>query len=109
MLLLIVTFIFGAFLAFFATQNTNGVDISYLGYQWQNIPLYMVVIGSILVGLIIAGIISVINSFTNTFTLMGKDHKIKESTRAATDLQKKIDDLEIDNSRLKTEKEKPLT
>lgn len=104
MLLLIIVFLFGAVLAFFATQNTAGVAINYLGYIWSDIPLYMVVIGSILVGLLLAGVITLINSFTNTFTLMGKDQKIKETSKVASDLKKRIDELEIENTRLKAEK-----
>lgn len=102
MLLIILTFIVGAFLAFFATQNTSNVTINYLGFSWSSIPLYMVVLGSILIGLIFAGVINMINSFTHSFTLMGKDRKIKEDSREMTTMKNRIEELEKENTSLKS-------
>jgi len=56
MLVLLVGVIFGLAIAYFATQNTTPVTIHIAQYAFEG-PLYLVVMGSLFVGLLIAWIL----------------------------------------------------
>lgn len=103
MLRLIITGIFGLIIAFFATQNTNIVSVKFLQYSLSSIPLYFVVIGSLVVGIFLTWILSLVGSISSLLTLRGKESKLKEAQRENTDLVKQIHKLELENERLKAE------
>lgn len=92
--------------AFFATQNTTLTSLTLGNYHLRNIPMYLIVLGSVLIGLLVAAIINLINSLTSSFELLGKDSKIKEGKKLVAELTKKIHQLELENTELKTLHEK---
>ena len=100
MSLLIVTVIFGLFIAYFATQNALPVPVT-LAENTLTIPLYFIVVGSLLVGLLLAWIISLTGSLSSFFTIHGKDKAIKEAKTEILELTKKVHELELENTRLK--------
>lgn len=93
--------LFGLFLAYFATQNTQGVSISLNEYSLINIPLYVLVIGSLLLGLVISSFFSLLNWVSSFLTLRGKDSQIKETSKVIEELKVQIHDLELENATLK--------
>ena len=103
MLSLIIVFIFGLAVAFFATQNTRGVDVILVNSLLPAVPLYIVVLISILFGLFMGWIISLVGTVSSFFRIRGKDTEIQHSQSSVHDLEKKVHDLEIENTRLKTE------
>lgn len=90
---LILLIIFGLGASYFATQNTGNVHILLGGFMISSIPLYIVVIGSILLGVFISWLINIANSFSTMFVLRGKDVALKT-------FQEKIDDLQERNNQL---------
>jgi lipopolysaccharide assembly protein A len=102
MLTLISVVLFGILSAFFATQNASHITISLASYTFRNVPLYLVVLISLLVGLLLSSLISVVNTLSASLTIHGKDVKIKETKQSLTDLTKRIHQLELENERLKT-------
>lgn len=72
-------------------------------YQLTNVPLYLIALGSLLVGLFISWILSMIDSITTGFTIHGKNKTINQANRTINDLQHEIDTLQVENERLKTE------
>jgi len=57
MLVLLVGIIFGLAIGYFATQNTTLVTIQVAQYAFEEVPLYLVIVGSLFVGLFIAWIL----------------------------------------------------
>ncbi len=101
MLGLIVTVIFGLIFAYFATQNTIHVSIRFLNYTIESLPLYAVMLSSLLVGLFLSGIIAFINNISSSLRLHGKESTIKDDKKQMTELTKMVHQLQIENTRLK--------
>ena len=100
MFALIATFIIGLGVAYFAIQNTGSVTIQLDGAVWRDIPLYLVVVGSLLIGVFIAGFLSFIRSLSSRFALRGKDHALAEANKTIGDLTKRVHQLELENTKL---------
>lgn len=105
---LIVTVLFGLIIAYFATQNTGVISITFLNYTLTGIPTYIVVAGSLLVGLFLSWIISLVNDIATGFTIRGKESKIKDYKKETAELLKINHQLELENTRLKAETNAPL-
>lgn len=102
---LILLFVFGLGVAYFAMQNTYPVTVTLFGIPFPGVQLYLVVIGAILFGLVIAWLVSMINSIPSFFTLRNKDAAISQSQKTINDLKEEIHELEVKNARLKGENE----
>lgn len=89
--------------AYFATQNTGTVHVLLGNFMLSGIPLYIVVIGSVLFGVFISWLISLIDSFSTTFTLHGKEVLLKKSQQTIEKLQEKNHQLEDEIRRLSKE------
>lgn len=105
---LIVTVLFGLLIAYFATQNSGSISLNFLNYTIPGIPIYIVVAGTLLVGLLFSWIISIVNGIATDFTLRGKDSKIKDYRKENAELVKKNHQLELENARLSTTTNEPL-
>lgn len=103
MLTLIIILLFGTGVAFFATQNVQQVSVTFANYQLTDIPMYAVVLVSLLTGFFISWIISLAGSISSTLTIHGKNTKIKKSKKDIADLIKQNHQLELENNKLKTE------
>lgn len=103
MLSLIITVVFGLVIAYFATQNTQPVSISFMQYRLTGIPMYVIVLVALILGTFVSWLISMVGSISSFLTIHGKNKKISESKQAATDLTKRVHQLELENERLKTE------
>ena len=79
---LIVTVLFGLIIAYFAIQNTAVISLHFLNYQISGVPTYIVVVGSLLVGLFLSWIISFVNNIATGFAMRGKDIKSKKQIEA---------------------------
>lgn len=101
MVLLILLVLFGVLAAGFATQNTMGADIMFGGYQLTAIPMYLVVLGSMLLGILLAWFISLVTATGHLFTVFRKDRAIADATKTVDDLQKRVADLEDENAKLR--------
>lgn len=100
MLSLILLFLVGLAMAFFATQNTAGTAITIAQSTFRGIPLYVVVIGSILVGIVVSWLISLSNALSSTMTLHRKDSTIRDAQTTIDRLKKENHDLQLENARL---------
>jgi len=101
MLTLILLLVFGSGMAFLAFQNSAPVTLTFLNYTFPDVSLFLVILGSMLVGALMVYIIHLVNSISTAFTMHGKDNKIKESEKDLTQLTKKAHQLELENESLK--------
>jgi len=101
---LILTILFGLIIAYFATQNTGTLSLNFLNYTVPGIPTYIAIVGALLIGLFISWLISTVNDIGTGFTLRGKESKIKDYKKENAELIKRIHQLELENARVKGEK-----
>jgi uncharacterized integral membrane protein len=104
-LTLIFAIILGLGFAFFATQNTNGVTITFASIPLSDTPLWVVVIVSLLAGLILASYFNVINLIESAFKIRGKDATIKGSDKKIAALTSEIQNLKVENANLRSKKD----
>lgn len=103
MLAVIITIVFAIIVAVFATQNTASVVINVSEYS-RLVPLYLVVLISLLVGFVFAWVLHLLDAFASLFILRGKNNAIKKGKKENTELANKVRDLEVEKAKLETEK-----
>jgi uncharacterized membrane protein len=101
MLTLILFLVVGAIMAYLSQNNFILVTLHLGKYVFSGIPLFYVIIGSFLTGLVLAYLIYLVNSIFTAFTMHGKDNKIKQTKSEVVNLTKRIHQLELENERLK--------
>lgn len=101
MLILILFLIAGSVLAYLAQNNLMIVSVNIGPYVLANIPLFYVMIGSLLSGLILSYLIYLVHAISNSFVLRGKDNKIKKKKDEVAELTKRVHQLELENEKLK--------
>ena len=69
-------------------------------YVFNNVPLFYVIVGSLLVGLVLSYLAYLVNSITNSFILRGKDGEIRKNKAEVLELTKRVHQLEIKNEKL---------
>ena len=102
MLVLLVAVISGIAIAYFGMQNISPVTIRLNEeYVWHDVPLYLVIVGSLFVGLFMAWILYFARSVSSTLTIYGKDRAMKKAKHTVADLEQRVHDLEAEKARLK--------
>ena len=100
MLIIILSLIVGSLLVFISRFNFQLVTIN-LGFKvFAGIPLFYVIIGSFVIGLILSYLVSLIQSVSTSFTLHGKNVEIKKNKDEVLELTKRVHQLEIKNEKL---------
>jgi uncharacterized integral membrane protein len=107
MLVLLVGVILGLAIGYFATQNTTPVTIHVAQYAFEG-PLYLVVMGSLFVGLFIAWILYFGRSVSSRLAIYGRDHALKKARQSAADLELRVQELQAENAQLKTDHSYPF-
>ena len=101
MLILILFLVVGSAMVYLAQNNLTLVTLRLGTYVFSGIPLFYIIIGSLLTGLGLAYLIFIFNSIFTAFTMHGKDNKIKQGKSENVGLTKQIHQLELENERLK--------
>lgn len=101
MLILILFLIFGSAMVYLAQNNLTPVTLRLSTYVFSGVPLFYIIIGSVLTGLGLAYLSYLVSSIFTGFTIRGKDKKIKQGNNENIDLTKQIHQLELENERLK--------
>src|SRR4051794_15652727 len=109
MLSLLILIIFGLGMAYFATQNTGIVHVTLANYAIQNIPLYGLVLGSVILGIFISSLISMVNAISSNLKFRGKETQLREANRTIESLKKENNALHRENTHLKTEQKREVT
>ena len=107
MFALIVLVVFGIGVAFFATQNTQTISITLANYPLTGVPLYLIVLVSLLLGFVVSWIIRLVDVFSSALKIHGKENTIKDDNKQISELTKKMHQLELENERLKGESGHP--
>ena len=92
MLILILLLIFGGLMVYLAQVGTT---------YFATFPLFYVIMGSLLTGLLLSYTAYVINSIFVALKMRGKNKEIKQGESDIVDLTKRIHQLELENEKLK--------
>lgn len=103
MLALILFLIFGLLFGFFATINTELVTVDFGTTSIELVPLYIVVLASLATGIVVAAIFYFLKSIGGKIAWGKKEKELREAKEQNVELTKKIHDLELENTKLKTE------
>jgi len=98
-LLVIIAIAFG----FFSTQNAMQVPVTFGDLVIPGVPLYIILGVTLLIGLLFSWIISLANSVLFAINLRSKDHAISDVTKSNDQLQQKLIDLEMENTKLQAQ------
>lgn len=101
MITLILAILIGIGISLFSTQNTHPVTITLANYPLSGIPLYLIVIVSLLAGIVISFIMHTVSLLSSFFAIQQKDTTIKHAHATIANLKEKIRELELENERLK--------
>lgn len=101
MFFLILFLIAGGVMVYLAQNNLEIVSLHLGTYEFTGIPLFYIIIGSLLVGLGIAYFFQFMHSIVNAISMHGKDNTIKQGNSDIVSLTKRIHQLELENERLK--------
>lgn len=107
MITLILIILVGGVFVYLAQNNLAQVTLHVGSTVISNLPLFYVIIGSILTGLIVAYLIHLVNSIFVSFSMHGKDSKIKQAKNEIAELIKRVHQLELENEKLKNNSSEP--
>ena len=94
MLSILLAVIFGLGVGYFATENTTPVALRFGDFVIENVPLYLVAVGSILAGLVIAWIFYLTRQVAGSMTMAGKARDTSTIERNMADLNYRVRELE---------------
>jgi len=101
MLTLIALIAIGSILAYISKFNAMLVSVNLGTFIISDIPLFYVIVGSFLCGLILSYLVILVNSISTSFTIRGKDNRIKKGKDDVLDLTKQVHQLELENEKIK--------
>ncbi len=100
---LILLLVVGSLITYLSKFNFMLVSLSFGKYVFTDIPLFYVIIGSLLVGLVLSYIAFLITRISSSFKMRGKDIEIKKNIDEVLELTKRVHQLELENEKLKHE------
>ena len=101
MLILILFLIVGSILAYISKYNLMLVTVNLGQYVFSDIPLFYVIIGSLLTGLALSYVLYVVHDISTSWILRGKKKEIKKGRDEVLELTKRVHQLELENEKLK--------
>lgn len=102
MLTLVVTVLLGLGFAYFATQNTGTVGLSFGKYNLTNVPIYLVVLIPLLIGLVTSFFIYMARGLSSSLTINEQKDEIEKLKEENAEIAKDMHKLELENTKLKT-------
>lgn len=100
MLVLILFLVAGSFLVYISKFNSMPVTVNLKLYTFSNVPLFYVIVGSLLIGLVFSYLVYLIPAISAAFKLRGKDKEIKQNKNEVLELTKRVHQLELENEKL---------
>jgi uncharacterized integral membrane protein len=107
MSILLIGVIFGLGFAYLATQNAALVALQLAGYS-LSMPLYVVALGSLLIGLVVAWLMSAVDWASWSLRVQGRESVIRKQERELEELRAKVLELEKQNIQLRTPKQSEI-
>jgi uncharacterized integral membrane protein len=99
---LILAILFGLGVGYFVTQNTAPVTVQFGATTLENVPLYMVAVGSLLIGLGIAWLLYAARAASSSISRYGEHRASRRAAGERADLGERVRRLEAENEHLRT-------
>lgn len=103
MLTIILLLVVGSLLVYISKYNFMLVSINFGQFVLSDIPLFYVIVGSIILGLLLSYILYLAQAISTSFTLRGKNNQIKKNKSEVLELTKRVHQLELEKEKLKHE------
>ena len=100
MLILILLLVVGSILVYISKFNFMPVSVNLGLYAFSDIPLFYVIVGSLVTGLVLSYVVYLVHAISTSFTLRGKDNEIKKNKDEVLELTKRVHQLELENEKL---------
>lgn len=101
MLILILLLVVGLIFVYISKFNFDLVSVNLGFYIINNVPLFYVIIGSVVFGLVLSYLAYLFHSFFTSYTIRSKNHEIKKNKEEVLDLTKQVHQLELDKEKIK--------
>lgn len=99
MFMISLAIIFGLFFTVFAVQNTTPATLVFGTFTSPPVSIYMIILGALLLGIIIAWIFSAIDNVTTYFLLNSKEKTIRELKKTTSELIRRVHQLEVEKNK----------
>lgn len=100
MLILILFLIIGSALVYISKFNFTPVTLNLGIGVFPDIPLFYVIVGSLLTGLVLSYLVYLIRLISTSFALHGKNKEIKKDKDEILELTRQVHQLELANEKL---------
>lgn len=104
MLVLILLLVVGSVLVYISKFNFVPVAVNLGFYTFSNIPLFYVIVASVVFGLVLSYFVYLAHAISTSFILRGKNKEIKENKEEVLELTKNVHQLELANEKQKNDK-----
>lgn len=104
MLILILLLVLGSLFVYISRFNFMPVTVNLGWYVIADVPLFYVIIGSFVFGLVLSYLINMIQAISNSFAMRGKNKEIKKEKEEVLELTKQVHKLELENEKQKNDK-----
>lgn len=101
MLVLILLLVVGSMLVYISKFNFGLVSVNLGFYTINDIPLFYVIVASVVFGLILSCFVYLFHLISTSFTIRSKDNEIKKNKDEVLDLTKQVHQLELENEKIK--------
>lgn len=101
MLILILLLIMGLFFVYVSQFNLMPVTVNLGWYVIADIPLFYVIVGSFLTGLVLCYLVLLVHDTSAFLKLRGKKNELKKNKDDSLALTKRVHQLELENQKLK--------
>lgn len=107
MLILFLAIVLSIVFSIFATQNTGLVTLYFYNYSLPNIPIYIVILASILSAFVISLTVQALKSLSSGFTISNQKSRINVLKRELAEVTKDLHKMELENAKFKNELGEP--
>jgi lipopolysaccharide assembly protein A len=101
MLILILLLVVGSFLVYISKYNFALVSVNLGMTVIDNVPLFYVIVASVVFGLILSYLVHLVGAISTSWTLRGKDNQIKKDKGEILELTRRVHQLELENEKQK--------
>jgi len=101
MLVLILFLVVGSILAYISKYNFAPVTVNLGLHVFSNIPLFYVIVASVVFGLALSYLVYLVHDISTSFTIRGKNKEIKKEKDEVLELTKNVHQLELENEKQK--------
>jgi TRAP-type C4-dicarboxylate transport system permease small subunit len=103
MLILILFLVVGSVMVYISKYNFVPVTVNLGIHTFLNVPLFYVIAGSVLFGLVLSYLVYLVRAISTSITLRSKNKEIKEEKEEVLELTKNVHQLELQNEKQKND------